>query len=964
MSSPAEPTRQPGNNPATVQIGSLRRDEALVLALDATLTCIWDYDLTTGLVTLDANWSRMCSGPAEPTVTRIENLIARLHPDDRLRAHRATLACVTGRTDVYSEEYRVLDEHAQWIWVHSRGRPSHRDATGRATRLIGTNIDITRRKTSELAASRQIEFLNALNQTTLALLQRRDKAEILEALAGRAAGLLEAVQVEVALVEGDELVTHAYGGTVRTSGGARARREEAVLSWRAIDSREAVFVERYAAQPGGSSIYRQAQFQAVAVFPILHGQRCLGVLGFLRDRPDHGFNEEEIGKGRLLAQLAALVIHNAEIYEDAVRVAAERTAALTEHERVFQNFIEKINQGFYISDRRSVFTYCNPAISHVTGWSESELLGTSAFRLVAAEDRPRVMAHYRELAESTGNDAVVECRIEAKGGRHLWVEQTTVVQRDRNGRVTEYRNFLRDITERRAAEAALRESEAMFKGVFDASPIPIILLSYPEGRVQAINHASVLAFGFSREEVVGKTTTELKVWPDTNVRDTLMQKLAAGHILNMTEVELRRRDGSLFTVLYNVGRLMIAGRPCMLASVIDITAQKQAETALRKSEAQLRQAQKMESLGTLAGGIAHDFNNILTGILGFAQLALSDLDPGHPATPWLDGILKSGERAKGLVQQILTFSRKTESMRGPVRLQLLARESLDLLRSTLPAMVRLDHELDPGCPPLLADPTEIHQVILNLCTNAWHALPEASGTIEVKLAPQEVSPEFALEHPPLKPGPHVLLTVRDNGKGMSAATLERIFEPFFTTKEAGKGTGLGLAVVHSVVEGHGGAILVQSAPDAGTTFRIFLPALIATEPIPEPGITSAQPPRGHGESVLVVDDEHVSGTVISRLVEKFGYRSTYCNDPLRAIALLYANDYDLLVTDLAMPGLPGDELARQALTRKPGLPVLLLSGFIEPAKLEQIRAIGVREILGKPPLTEDLAAALHRCLHP
>ncbi|MDQ5978503.1 MAG: hypothetical protein QG602_1477 [Verrucomicrobiota bacterium] len=962
MSSSVEPNHPPGENPPAAQIGSRRRDEALLLALDATLTSIWDYDLTTGLLTLDANWSRMCSGPAETTVTRIENLIARLHPDDRLRAHRATLACVTGRTDVYSEEYRVLDEHAQWIWVHTRGRASHRDATGRATRMIGTNIDITQRKTSELAASRQIEFLNALNQTTLALLQRRAKSEILEALAVRAAGLLDSAQVEVALVEGDEIVTHAFGGTVRTRGGTRARREEAVLSWRAVDSREAVFVERYAALPEGSSIYRQAQFQAVALFPILHGQRCLGVLGFLRERSGHGFNEEERQKGRLLAQLAALVIHNADIYEDAVRVAAERTAALNEHERVFHNFIEKINQGFYIADRRSVFTYCNPAISHVTGWSEAELLGTSAFRLVAPEDRPRVIALYRQLAESAKNDAVVEFRIEAKGGRPIWVEQSTVVQRDRDGRVAGYRNFLRDITERRAAEAALRESEAMFKGVFDASPIPIILLSYPEGRIQAMNQASVSVFGFSREEVVGKTTSELNVWSDPAERDTLMRKLAEGHNLHMAEVGLRRRDGSLIDVLYNVGRLMIAGRPCMLASVIDITAQKQAESALRKSEAKLRQVQKMESLGTLAGGIAHDFNNILTGILGFAHLCQADLDPAHPAANWIDGILKSGERAKGLVQQILTFSRKTESIRGPIRLQFVTQESLALLRSTLPAMVRLEAAIDPACPPVMADPTEIHQVILNLCTNAWHALPDIGGQIEVRLQPETVDAAFAREHPAVKPGPQVRLSVRDNGKGMNAATLERIFDPFFTTKEAGKGTGLGLAVVHSIVESHGGAILVQSTPGQGTTFDIFLPALAESAPAEEPPAASANLLRGQGQSLLIVDDEAMSGTVIARLAEKYGYRTTYCDDPLQAIALLYANDFDMLVTDLAMPGLPGDELARQALARKPGLPVLMLSGFIEPATTEKLRGLGVREILNKPPTAEDLLGALHRCL--
>ncbi|RXK52992.1 PAS domain S-box protein [Oleiharenicola lentus] len=834
MNQPADPSRthsQPGVT------GQHRRDEALILALDATLTCIWDYDLTTGQVTLDANWSRMRGGPANSTVTGIKDLIAKLHPEDRHRAWRATLNCVTGRAPEYSQEYRVLDQQGQWMWVHSRGRATNRDAGGRATRMIGTNIDITQRKTTELAASRQVQFLNALNQTTVALLQRRAKAEILEALAGRAAQLLIVTQVEVALIEGDELVTQAYGGDVRTKGGARAGRREAMLSWRAIDSHESVIVEDYGSVAEGSAIYRAAGFQAVAIYPILHGTRCLGVLACMRDQAGHTFNEEEREKGRLLAQLAALVIHNADIYEDSLRVAENR---------------------------------------------------------------------------------------------------------------------MRDV----------RESEARFRTVFNESPIPIILMSAAGGEIREVNKAASVTFGYAREEVLGRTTMELGIWADPQERPRIVERLQKEGSVHGHHTQMRAKDGRPLQVIYNANVVSLGGDPYLLSFVIDISAQKEAESALRQSEAKLRQAQKLESLGTLAGGIAHDFNNILTGILGFAHLCQADLAPDHPAAHWVDGILKSGERAKGLVQQILTFSRKTESMRGPVRLQLVTQESVALLRSTLPAMVRLECEIDPACPPVLADPTEIHQVILNLCTNAWHALPETGGCIEVRLLSCDVDTRFAQEHGPLQPGPHVRLSVRDNGKGMSAATIERIFEPFFTTKEAGKGTGLGLAVVHSIVQSHEGAIHLQSTPGQGTTFDLYFPALPTPTSPEESATTPAELPRGQGQSVLVVDDEPMSGTVISRLAEKFGYRVTYCSDPLQAIALFYANDFDLLVTDLAMPGLPGDELARQVIARKPGMPVLLLSGFIEPAKLDQLRQIGVREILNKPPSAEDLISAMDRCLQP
>ncbi|HEX2862837.1 MAG TPA: PAS domain S-box protein, partial [Lacunisphaera sp.] len=529
------------------------RNEALALALDATLTSIWDYEVTGNVVALDKNWSRMRGGPAQETTCTIRHLFSLLHPEDRPRAAQATLACITGKTEDYSQEYRVRDHHGHWIWVHSRGRVMRRDADGRASRMIGTNIDISQRKTSELAAVRQLDFLQALNQTTLALLQQRAKSEILESLAGYSAALLESARVEVALIEGEELVAHACGGQTRAASRARAGRREAILSWRAIDARQPVTADGPDHLREVASAYHDASYRSAAIFPILLGGRCLGVLAFLRDGAGAPFSSEEKEKGMALAQLAALVIHNATIYEDAVSVADSRTTAL-------------------------------------------------------------------------------------------------------------------------------RESEAQFKGVFDGSPIPIILLDLPDGRIRAVNRACEETFGYRAEEAIGRTTLELNVWPDLNLRQALLEQVRTGGVVRPLEVEMRRKDGGLLTALYSVARLVIAGQPCLLASVIDITAQKQAEAALKKSESRLRQAQKMESLGALAGGIAHDFNNILTGILGYAQLALSDLEPTHPAAQWLEGILKSGDRAKNLVHQILTFSRKTESARCPVRLPALAQESLALLR--------------------------------------------------------------------------------------------------------------------------------------------------------------------------------------------------------------------------------------------------------------------------------------------
>jgi CheY-like chemotaxis protein len=261
---------------------------------------------------------------------------------------------------------------------------------------------------------------------------------------------------------------------------------------------------------------------------------------------------------------------------------------------------------------------------------------------------------------------------------------------------------------------------------------------------------------------------------------------------------------------------------------------------------------------------------------------------------------------------------------------------------------------------VLADATQVHQVILNLCTNAWHALPETGGRIIVGLARRTLTAGEAEKLLPLAAGEYVVLSVEDNGRGMDPATQERIFEPFFTTKDSGKGTGLGLAVVHSIVAAHGGAISVHSQPGAGSVFEVFLPALPDTEqavPAPIPSVA-----RGKGEHILVVDDEPASGTVISLVIERLGYETTYNDNPAAALELLAKGQYAMLVTDLAMPGMTGDVLARQVLARRPDLPILLLSGFIAPGKQESLRAIGIREVLGKPPSYDELAAALHRCL--
>ncbi len=384
--------------------------------------------------------------------------------------------------------------------------------------------------------------------------------------------------------------------------------------------------------------------------------------------------------------------------------------------------------------------------------------------------------------------------------------------------------------------------------------------------------------------------------------------------------------------------------------------------ALAESERQMQQVLKLQAIGTLAGGIAHDFNNILFPILGFAEIAMDDIPPGHPSRRSLEEILKAANRAKDLVQQILTFSRRNGRERKPTRVPQIVREALALMRASIPKTIEIVCELDDSCRPILGDPTQIHQVVVNLCTNAYQAMQETGGRLEVRLEETEIDYEQSRRHIGTRMGPHLHLSVRDTGVGMEPSVLARIFEPYYTTKEPGKGTGLGLSVIHGIVKHHGGFITVESAPGRGSTFHVYLPALEEADIVPEaePGVS---PPSG-SERILLVDDEPQVLDIERQLIERLGYRVTACGDPGEALQRLRqaSRDFDLLITDMTMPQMTGDRLAQLAWEIRPDLPVILCTGYNEMMSEEKAHALGIRRFLLKPVDSEELALAIRRAL--
>lgn len=385
------------------------------------------------------------------------------------------------------------------------------------------------------------------------------------------------------------------------------------------------------------------------------------------------------------------------------------------------------------------------------------------------------------------------------------------------------------------------------------------------------------------------------------------------------------------------------------------------EDAKRAELVQLR-TQKMEALGTMAAGIAHDFNNILLAIRGNTRLAITDLPPEHRAQESLIEVEKASGRAVDLVRRILVFSRQQDPRREVVALQPVVSEALILLRASLPAMIEVRTEFVPDVPMVSVDPTQVHQVVMNLVTNAAHAIGRTSGTVGVRLAPVRVDAETAKGIAGLAEGLYAKLSVTDDGCGMDQATLERAFDPFFTTKPAGQGTGLGLSVVDGIMRSHGGAVTVFSEVGRGTTFRLYFPATPEREPAAAAPVARVDSPRGRGERVLYVDDDDALAFLAARMLTNLGYETTAITDPERALAEFRSrpHDFDVVVTDISMPTMTGFELSRALCEIRPDLPIVVTSGYIRPEDQELARQTGARALILKPDTVEELGVVLSR----
>jgi PAS domain S-box-containing protein len=511
--------------------------------------------------------------------------------------------------------------------------------------------------------------------------------------------------------------------------------------------------------------------------------------------------------------------------------------------------------------------------------------------------------------------------------------------------------------------AELRDSEERYRRIVDTANEGIWLTDRA-GMISFANPKLLQLLGHDSAQMLGRPLIDFVAADD---REGILSELSSRGVSQPRELRLLHKDGgelwgalSMATILDTNGESVGA-----LGMVTDITERHQAESKRTLLEAQLRESQKMEAIGTLAGGIAHDFNNILAVILGNVSLSQQQLDVAHHAAQHLGQIEMAGMRARSLVQKILAFSRMQPHALVSQPIRPLIEESIGLLRSTLPASVELDVQF--GSAPLVvsADATQVQQILLNLCTNAWHALDGSAGRITIGLDAAELDAAAAgLLGVDLAPGRYAHLWVRDTGSGMDAATRARVFEPFFTTKRVGQGTGLGLAVVHGIVSAHHGAITVDSTPGRGSAFHLYFPLLVAGESAgAEPALERLAPP-GRGEHVLYVDDDQPILLMVEALLKRLGYRVTTVEHPREALQRVRDDPtlFDLVVTDFNMPELNGLELAAELAALRPGLPVAISSGFVSDDLRNAALAHGVRALLQKEYTLEQLPPLVHHLL--
>ncbi|MDH3504115.1 MAG: PAS domain S-box protein [Nitrospirota bacterium] len=829
------------------------------------------------------------------------------------------------------------------------------DEQGNPQYLLGISEDITERKQADWGLVERncmleldVEVATVINQkeTIPELLQGCTEALVrhLDAAFARIWCLDEAKQV-LNLCASSGLYTHLDGPHSRVPIGKykigliAAERKPILTNTVKGDAR--VHDQEWAKREG---------MVAFAGYPLLSNQEVLGVMGLFARHPLTEFTLKSLG-----------------MVADRITVALERQVAKDEKNKLTlfkQRLLASVGEGIYGLDLDGNTTFVNPAVLQMTGYEEDELLGQSQYAILhhskpdGSPYPPEECLIYAALRDGSVYHIDTEV-FWRKDGSSFPVEYVSTPIRNDQGKLEGAVVTFQDITDRKQAEKVLQESEERFRFLNEAIPQQV-WTALPDGSLDYVNQRVVEYFGCPFEEMIGQGWQRF-LHPD-DLPGCLKSWAKACETNQPYEIEFRLLRGTDHSYRWHLGRaLPIFDQE---GQVVKWFGTNTDITQLKQLEDQVRQSQKMEAIGTLAGGIAHDFNNILMAIIGYAELAKLNARENTGAQKNLDEVLVAGQRAKELVQQILTFSRQTEQERQPLELQVVVKEVCKFLRASLPATIDMRQNFTETPTIILGDPIQMHQVVMNLCANAEHAMRKSGGLLELKLEHVTGEPDGIGTHPDLKGGSYVCLTVRDTGVGMTPEVAQRIFDPFYTTKGIGEGTGMGLAVVHGIVISHGGVIHVESKPGQGTTFSIYFPEMEARSNQGEDIPLQQEIFMGRGH-ILFVEDEEPLARLGEGAMRALGYEVMVCTSSVEALEVFRADPFrfDAVMTDQTMPNMTGEALARELLQLRPDLPIILCTGFSHSMTPEKAKAMGIRAFLFKPLLIKDLARTLREVLH-
>ncbi len=518
-----------------------------------------------------------------------------------------------------------------------------------------------------------------------------------------------------------------------------------------------------------------------------------------------------------------------------------------------------------------------------------------------------------------------------------------------------------EINIRKQAEEAFKESEERYRVLFDQSRDGINIFT-SDKRILDVNKKIVELTGYSKEELLTMGLQDIYS-PAKSETKKRIAEMSKGVDSKLFEVDLITKSGARIPVEIGATGLknFYGNKIVFQGNIRDISERRRIEKEKEKLETQLRQSHKLEAIGTLTGGIAHDFNNILGIIIGNIELTIDEVPDWNPGRLNLEEAKLACLRAKDVVRQLLNFSRKSEHKRKPVKIHSIITESIALLRASIPTTIRIQSNFEDNLGIINADPTQVHQVLINLCTNGAHAMEEKGGILEIGLSQIELDEETQIEFQSLESGKYIQLTVNDNGSGIDSEILERVFDPYFTTKDIGKGSGMGLAVVHGIMKNHDGAVSLKSEPGKGTTVKVLFP-VVDDSPQPEKIPTGEIP--GGNERILFIDDEEGLIKIGKQMLEKLGYHVEIQTDPTKALELIHSNPnlFDLVITDMTMPQMTGYELAKEILTTSPKMPIILCTGFSKKVNGKSASEMGIRMCIEKPLNKQKLAIAVREVL--